>query len=72
MSFELIPTKSLLHSKTVWSAVIAILAGLSAAFGHDIAPADQAELVNSISGLIAAGGGIGAIVGRVVARKRIG
>ncbi len=63
--------KSLFASKTIWGAVIALLAGGLSLLGYQLAPADQAELVNLASGLGAALGGAVAIYGRVVASKRI-
>ena len=63
--------KSLFASKTIWGAVIALLAGALSLLGYQLAPADQSELVNLVSGLAAAVGGGIAIYGRVVASKRI-
>ena len=53
--------KSLLASKTIWGALIALLAGALSLLGYQLAPADQAELVNLASGLGAAVGGAVAI-----------
>ncbi len=64
--------KTLFTSKTFWGALVAVLAGALSMFGYQIGPADQAELVNSVSGLAAAAGGLVAIYGRIVASKRIG
>jgi hypothetical protein len=64
--------KSLFSSKTFWGAFVAVLAGALSLFGYELAAADQAELVNAISGIAAAAGGLLAIYGRIVASKRIG
>jgi CDP-diglyceride synthetase len=64
--------KSLFASKTVWGAVIAILAGALSLFGYQLDAGDQAELINIASGIAATAGGLIAIFGRIVASKRIG
>jgi hypothetical protein len=64
--------KTLFSSKTFWGALVAVLAGASSLFGYQLAAEDQAEIVNAVSGIAAAAGGLVAIYGRVVASKRIG
>ncbi|HXV24168.1 MAG TPA: hypothetical protein VED46_07905 [Alphaproteobacteria bacterium] len=64
--------KTLFSSKTFWGAFVAILAGALSLFGYHLGEADQVELINSISGVAAAVGGLIAIYGRIVASKRIG
>ena len=64
--------KSLLLSKTFWGALAAVLAGVLGLFGYAFSPEDTGALIDLIAGLAAAGGGLVAIVGRVVASKRIG
>ncbi len=64
--------KGILESKTVWSAAIAILAGVLGIFHYSLSVADQQQLVDLIAGLAAAVGGLGAIIGRIVASKKIG
>lgn len=64
--------KSLFASKTFWGAAIALLGGLGAIFGHSISTADQAALVDDVSGIAAAVGSIIAIYGRTVATTKIG
>lgn len=59
-------------SRTVWGAAIAILASLANLLGLDVAPDDEAQLVDAVTALVAAVGGIVAIYGRVSARKRLG
>lgn len=65
-------TKALLASRTFWGAVVAGLSGLLSLWGRDIAPADQAELVETAATLAAMAGSIVAVWGRVTASKRIG
>ena len=64
--------KTLLSSKTFWGAFVAVLAGALSLFGYQLAAEDQAQLVNAVSGIAAALGGLVAIYGRIVASKRIG
>ena len=64
--------KTLFASKTFWGACVAVLAGALSLFGYQLAAEDQAELVNAVSGIGAAAGGLVAIYGRIVASKRIG
>ena len=64
--------KTLLASKTFWGAFVAVLAGALSLFGYQLAAEDQAQLVNAVSGIAAAAGGVVAIYGRIVASKRIG
>ncbi|MEJ1158013.1 hypothetical protein [Prosthecomicrobium sp. N25] len=71
-------TKTLLASRTVWGAAIAVLAAVAGLFGYVVAPDDQAraaDLAGEILGLwdrlaVVAGGAL-AIWGRVKASKRI-
>ena len=64
--------KTLFASKTFWGAFVAVLAGALSLFGYQLGAADQAELINALSGIAAAAGGLLAIYGRFVASKRIG
>ena len=64
--------KTLFSSKTFWGAFVAILASALSLFGYQTGAADQAELINTISSLAGAAGGLFAIYGRIVASKRIG
>jgi hypothetical protein len=64
--------KTLFASKTFWGALVAVLAGALSLFGYQLGAADQAELINALSGIAAAAGGLLAIYGRIVASKRIG
>ncbi len=64
--------KSLFASRTFWGAVVAILAGISGGGKYALAPGEQAEFVDLLVAVGAAGGGLAAIAGRVLARARIG
>lgn len=64
--------KSALTSKAVWGGIIAVGAGLAGLIGYQIAPTDQANLVDLLTSIAAGIGGVVAIVGRIVATKRIG
>jgi uncharacterized membrane protein HdeD (DUF308 family) len=63
--------KSLLASKTVWGGILALLAGVAGIFGYTVSPVDQAQAIDSVSGIVAAFGGILAIYGRIKATKII-
>ena len=64
--------KSWLASKTIWGAVIAVVSGVSGILGHNIAAPEQAVLVDSLTAIGTALGGILAVYGRVKAEKSIG
>jgi hypothetical protein len=59
-------------SRGVLGGLVAALAGLASLFGYAVAPADQAALTELAVGVAAAGGGLLAIIGRVLATKAIG
>lgn len=63
--------KSLFASKTFWCAVVAILAGALAGSDYALAETDRAEVTDLLVAIGAAGGGVGAIVGRMLATARI-
>jgi multidrug resistance efflux pump len=65
-------TKGIFASKTVWGGVVALLAGGTAIFGYSVSETDQASLVEAVSGIASAVGGLIAIYGRVTATKAIG
>lgn len=72
-------TKSLLASRTVWGAIIAIAASIAGALGFGVGAAEQAaalSLVDQILGewdrLAALAGAVLALYGRVKATRRIG
>jgi hypothetical protein len=59
-------------SKAVWGGVIAVVASLLGIWGYSVTPADQASIVELVTSVVAAIGGVIAIVGRVMATKKIG
>lgn len=58
-------------SKTVWGGVVAILASCANLLGLDITNEDQSGLVDGLTALAAAAGGLLAIWGRISARTRL-
>ena len=64
-------SKSWLQSRTVWGALIAIVASIGGLAGTDIEPGEQADILDAIMAIVAAGGGLLAIFGRIAARKRL-
>jgi hypothetical protein len=64
-------TKPIWMSKTVWGAGVAILASIAGLFGYTFSPADQSVLVELVTTVLTAGGGLLAVYGRVVATKPI-
>lgn len=58
-------------SRTVWGGVVAILASCGNLLGLEIASEDQSGLVDGLTALAAAAGGLVAIWGRISARKRL-
>lgn len=64
--------KSIFSSKTVWGAIIAIIAGIVGIFGYSIGAEDQAQLAEIGVSVASMAGGLIAIFGRVKASKKIG
>ena len=64
-------SKTWLQSRTIWGALIAIAASTASLAGIEIEAGEQAELVDWIMALVAAGGGILALFGRIAARSRL-
>ena len=64
--------KSALTSKTIWSGIVAILAGLAGLLGYGLSQEEQRQLIELLVAVTSGLAGIGAIFGRVVARRRIG
>ena len=64
-------SKTWLQSKTIWGALIAIAASAASLAGVDIEAGEQAEILDGIISLVAAGGGILAVIGRIAARSRL-
>lgn len=54
-------------SKTVWSGIVSLIAGLAGTFDYTVTPAQQAALPDLMVSLAAAIGGLGTIIGRIKA-----
>jgi len=55
-------------SKSVWGAVIAIAAGIAAAFGYDVDSASQEQIAIQVTAIV--GGGL-ALYGRIKSTTKI-
>ena len=64
-------TKKWYQSKTVWGSVVTIAAAVAGVFGYGIDADTQGRIVENISSVIAAVGGLFALFGRLVADKKI-
>ena len=58
-------------SRTVWGGILAIAASVLNLAGIEISGADQAELADKMTALMAAAGGIVAVAGRLAASRRL-
>lgn len=58
-------------SKTIWGALISVVASLMHFTGVDIAAADRSQIVDSIVNIAGAFGGLLAVYGRVTAKSAI-
>lgn len=58
-------------SKTIWGSIVAVLAIGASAIGFDLGEGDRERLVDAILQLIAGGGAVLAVFGRVVATDMI-
>ncbi len=65
-------TKPWYQSKSVWGSIITIASMVAAVAGSPVNPADQQALVTLTTTAAGAVGGILALVGRLVAKDRIG
>ena len=63
--------KSFFASKTIWGGFIALIASAAAIWGYSITPADQAQIVELITGIGGITGSVLAIYGRIVATRKI-
>lgn len=63
--------KNWYQSKTIWGALIVILATLLRAAGYEFGEVEQAELVDAVSTVATAAGGIVALWGRLAAKLPI-
>ena len=64
-------TKPWWQSRAIWSALVAVLAGAASVWGYSVSAADQQQVVELVTGVAAALGGIGALVGRVMATHQL-
>lgn len=64
--------KAWYRSRTVWGALIAILASLANLAGVEVTAAEEVELADIATGIAAAVGGLMALLGRIGARRRVG
>lgn len=55
-------------SRGIIGGVVAVIAAIAGAFGHTVAPADQAALIDALADIGGAAGGILAIYGRAKAK----
>lgn len=63
--------KSFFASKTIWGGLIALIASAAAIWGYAITPADQAQIVELVTGIGGIIGSVLAIYGRIVATRKI-
>ena len=64
--------KAWYRSRTVWGALIAILASLANAVGVEVTAGDEGELADLIVAAVGTIGGMLALYGRILARQRVG
>ena len=67
----MIEQKKWYHSKAVWGGIVAVAAVGAGAIGFDFDAEARAETVDAILQLVAAGGALMAIFGRIVATELI-
>ena len=60
------------RSRTIWASLVTVAAALAALSGIAVSEADQAMLTETILQAVTAIGGLVALVGRLVAKSRIG
>ncbi len=65
-------TKPWYLSKSVIGGLVAVVASVAGIFHYSIGDADQAQLVELITGVVTLVGGVAAVVGRITASKKIG
>jgi hypothetical protein len=63
--------KNWYSSKTIWGALVAIIASAMHFTGVDIAAADRSQIVDAIINISGALGGLLAVYGRVTAKSAI-
>ncbi|WP_306118123.1 MULTISPECIES: hypothetical protein [unclassified Roseitalea] len=65
-------TKPWYLSRTIWAAIVSVIATAAAALGVPIDAVARQGLAEAALQLVSAGAGIIAIIGRVTASRRIG
>ena len=65
-------TKSILASRTVWAGLLATAAGIAQVYGYEFSGDTQANILDIITGVVGCAAGVGAVLGRIAAKKRIG
>ena len=64
-------TKKWYESKTIWGGIIALLAAALGAFGYAVDTDMQATIVDLVTVIGTAVGGLLAIIGRIKAHKKV-
>ena len=64
-------TKSILASRTVWAGLLAAAAGIAQVYGYEFTADTQANLLNLVTGVVGCAAGVGAVLGRIAAKKKI-
>lgn len=63
--------KAWYQSRTVWGALVAILASLANAAGVEVTAGDEGELADLLVAAVGTVGGLVALYGRILARRRV-
>ena len=63
--------KAWYQSRTVWGALIAIIASLANAAGLEVTAGDEGELADLVVSAVGTIGGLIALSGRISARRRV-
>jgi hypothetical protein len=63
--------KAWYQSRTIWGALIAILASLANAAGLEVTAGDEGELADLVVSAVGTVGGLIALYGRISARRRV-
>lgn len=68
----MIDSKPWYVSRTIWAAIISVLATIAAALGVPVDAAAREGLAEALLQIVSAAAGLAAIVGRLTATRRIG
>ena len=63
--------KAWYRSRTVWGALVAILASLAHGAGVEVTAGDEAELADLLVAAVGVVGGLLALIGRISASRRV-